>query len=67
MTHPPTRSERGLTSREWVSTKFGMIVLKQVGFLWNRTVVVVVDELSSTAIDFIASERELIKLHLYGF
>ena len=40
--------------------------LKQVDFLWNRTVVVVVDKLSSTSIDFIRSERELEKLHLYG-
>ena len=31
----------------------------QVGFLWNRTVVVVVDKLSSTSVDFITSEREL--------
>ena len=41
-------------------------ILKQVGFLWNRTVVVVVDKLSSTSVDFIRSERELKKLHLYG-
>ena len=40
--------------------------LKQVGFLWIRTVVVVVDKLSSTSVDFIRSERELKKLHLYG-
>ena len=40
--------------------------LKQVDFLWNRTVVVVVDKLSSTSVDFIKSERELEKLHLYG-
>ena len=33
--------------------------MKQVGFLWNRTVVVVVDKLSSTSVDFIRSEREL--------
>ena len=38
--------------------------MKQVGFLWNRTVVV--DKLSSTSVDFIRSERELEKLHLYG-
>ena len=41
-------------------------ILKQVGFLWNRTVVVVVDTLLSTSVDFIMSERELKKLHLYG-
>ena len=40
--------------------------LKQIGFLWNRTVVVVVDKLSSTSVDFIRSERELKILHLYG-
>ena len=33
--------------------------MKQVGFLWNRTVVIVVDKLSSTSVDFIRSEREL--------
>ena len=37
--------------------------MKQVGFLWNRTVAVV-DKLSSTSVDFIRSERELEKLHL---
>ena len=31
-------------------------ILKQVCFLWNRTVVVVVDKLSSTSVDFIRSE-----------
>ena len=40
--------------------------MKQVDFLWNRTVVVVVDKLSSTSVDFNRSERELEKLHLYG-
>ena len=35
--------------------------MKQVGFLWNRTVVVVVDKLSSTSVDFFRSERELKK------
>ena len=40
--------------------------LKQVGFHWNRTVAVVVDKLPSTSVDFIRSERELEKLHLYG-
>ena len=35
------------------------MVLKEVGFHWNRTVVVVVDKLSSTSVDFIRSEREL--------
>ena len=33
--------------------------MKQVGFLWNTTVVVGVDMLSSTSVDFIRSEREL--------
>ena len=42
-------------------------ILGQAGILWNRTVVIVVDKLSSTSIDFIRSERELKKLHLYGF
>ena len=36
-------------------------ILKQVGFLWNKTVVVVVDKLSSTSVDFLRSERELEK------
>ena len=40
------------------------IILKQVGFLWNRTVAV--DKLSSTSVVFIRSERELKKLHFYG-
>ena len=40
--------------------------LKRIGFLWNRKVVVVVDKLSSTSVDFIRSERELEKLCLYG-
>ena len=35
-----------------------LLILKQVGFLWNRTVVVVVDKLSSTSVDFIRSERQ---------
>ena len=35
--------------------------MKEVGFLWNRTVVEVVDKLSSTSIDFIRSGRELKK------
>ena len=33
--------------------------MKEGGFLWNRTVVGVVDKLSSTSVDFIRSEREL--------
>ena len=40
--------------------------MKKVDFLWNRTVVKVVDKLSSTSVDFIRSERELEKLCLYG-
>ena len=39
-------------------------ILKQVGFLWNKTVVVVVDKLSSTSVDFIRSEMELKKTAL---
>ena len=39
-------------------------ILKQVGFLWNRTVIIVVHKLPSTSVDFIRSERELEKLHL---
>ena len=35
--------------------------MRQVGFLWNRRVVVIVDKLSSTSVDFIRSERELKK------
>ena len=42
------------------------LILKQAGFLWNRTSVVVV-KLSSTAVDFFRTERELEKLSLYGF
>ena len=41
-----------------------MSILKQVGFLWNRTVVVFVDKLSSTSVDFIRSDRELKKTAL---
>ena len=41
-------------------------ILKVVGILWNRTVVEVFDKLSSTAVDFIRSERELENIHLYG-
>ena len=40
--------------------------LHQLGILWNRTVVEVVDKLSSTSVDFIRSERKLEKLCLYG-
>ena len=40
--------------------------LKLVGILWNRTLVEVVDKLSSTSVDFIRSERELENMHLYG-
>ena len=36
--------------------KMNFNILKQVGFLWNRTVVVVVDKLSFTSVDFIRSE-----------
>ena len=38
-----------------------------VVFLWNRTLVVVVDKLSSTTVDFIRSEGELKNCTLYGF
>ena len=41
-------------------------ILKLVGILWNRTLVEVVDKLSSTSVDFIRSERELENMHLYG-
>ena len=37
-------------------------MLKLVGILWNRTSVEVVDKLSSTSVDFIRSERELVNL-----
>ena len=46
--------------------KVSDLILKLVGFLWNRTVVVVVDKLSSTTVDFIRSERELKNCTLYG-
>ena len=35
------------------------LILEASWFLWNRTVVVVVDKLSSTSVDFVRSEREL--------
>ena len=41
-------------------------VLKLVGILWNRTIIEVVDKLSSTTVDFIRSEQELENMHLYG-
>ena len=41
-------------------------ILKLVGVLWNRTVVEVVDKLSSTAVDFIRFERELENRCLHG-
>ena len=40
------------------------LILKQVGFLWNGTVVVVVDKFSSISVDFMRSEREVKKLCL---
>ena len=74
---PPDMSTNGLTdqsqdetyrpqSRGTTPVIENVRVLMQVGFLCNRTVVVVVDKLSSTSVDFIRSERELEKLHLYG-
>ena len=45
---------------------YDIVIVKQVGFLWNRTVVVVKDKLSSTTVDFIRSERELKNCTLYG-
>ena len=41
-------------------------ILKLFGILWNRTFVEVLNKLSSTAVDFIRSERELENMHLYG-
>ena len=39
----------------------------KVDFLWNRTLVVFEDKLSSTTVDFIRSEGELKNWTLYGF
>ena len=42
-----------------VNSHSGDSVLKLVGTLWNKTFVEVLDELSSTTVGFIRSEREL--------
>ena len=42
------------------------IILKLLGILWNRTLVEYADKLSSTAVDFIRSEKELENMHLHG-
>ena len=58
----------GQTFITWSHLVAGLLkcspLLKEAGFLWNRTVVVVLDKLSSTAVDFIRSERELKKIAL---
>ena len=41
--------------------KYKYLLLKLIGILLNRTSVEVIDKLSSTAVDFIRSERELEK------
>ena len=46
--------------------KICFIALMLFGILWNRTFVEVVDKLSSNAVDFIRSERELENMHIYG-
>ena len=46
--------------------KMSYVILKLLGILWNRTLVEFVDKLSSTAADFIRSERELENVCLYG-
>ena len=42
-----------------INLEMSIYFLKLVDFLWNRTVGVVVDKLSSTSVDFIRSESEL--------
>ena len=41
------------------------LILTLLGILWNKTLVEFFDKLSSTAVDFIKSERELENMHLY--
>ena len=41
--------------------------INKVVFLWNRTLVALVDKLSSTTVDFIRSEGELKNCALYWF
>ena len=51
------------TSHEMFNASLSLFLLKLVGILWNRTLVEVVDKLSSTTVDFIRSERELENKH----
>ena len=42
-----------------------IVILKCVDILWNRTLVLPEDKLSSTTVDFIRSEGKLKTKHLY--
>ena len=45
--------------------KDNITVLKYADILWNRTLVLLEDKLSSTTVDFIRSEGKLKTKHLY--
>ena len=54
-------SEMGFKHEKDLDVDFSYfdLILKLFGIFWNKTLVEVVDKFSSTAIDFIRSEREL--------
>ena len=45
--------------------KHDFFILKYADILWNRTLVLLEDKLSSTTVDFIRSEGKLKTEHLY--
>ena len=57
----------GLQSWCVIMCRFLILLYHEVDYLWYRTLVAVVDKLSSTTVNFIRSEGGMKNCALYGF